>query len=410
MPEFLDLTPAEVARNVIREALHVSIKEEEIPTQAALGRVTTTQIAAPYPLPPFTRSSVDGYALRASDTFGASESLPAYLQLVGEVAMGVQAGISLDPAQCCLIHTGGMLPNGADAVLMLEHAQVSRLGEIEVYRPVAYGENVIIAGEDVQAFDVVVRSGTRLRPAEIGGLLSLGITQVKVASKPRVAIISSGDEVISPEDNLEPGKVRDTNSYSLSALVEGAGGIPVRYGIVPDDDQVLYQVALQAVAECDLLVITAGSSASSRDYTASVINRLGKPGVLVHGINIKPGKPTILGICNGKPVIGLPGNPVSALIIARLYLLPVLDLMLGLQEQEIQPHIIARLTLNLPSQAGREDWLPVRLEKAESGYIAEPVFGKSNLIFTLARAHGLVRIPPETTGLSSGELVRVYLL
>ena len=408
MSEFLELLPVEDAQLIFKNSLKVKVKEEEILTQNAVGRITTDSIAAPHPLPSFTRSSVDGYALKASDAFGASDALPAYLELIGEISMGVKPDFSLTLAQCCLIHTGGMLPAGADAVIMLENTQISRPGEIEVYRAVAFGENVIQEGEDVKTSEIVVQEGTRLRPAEIGGLIALGIVRVKVACKPRVAVISSGDEIVSPESKIHSGKIRDTNSYSLSALVEEAGGIAVRYGIVPDDFDVLYQVASQAIAECDLVVITAGSSASARDFTSQVINKLGQPGVLVHGVNIKPGKPTILGICQGKAVVGLPGNPVSALIIARQFLVPVVNLLIGLREDYFQPFIYARLTLNLSSQAGREDWIPVYVEERKSELIAEPVFGKSNLIFTLARSNGLICIPADTTGFNAGEIVKVY--
>jgi len=200
------------------------------------------------------------------------------------------------------------------------------------------------------------------------------------------------------------------NAYSLSSLVESAGGVPLRYGIIPDRAEALYSVASQALEEADIVLITAGSSASSRDLTSAVINRLGAPGVLVHGVNVRPGKPTILGICGEKVVIGLPGNPVSALVIARLFVVPMITARLGMPANPLTPRLSARLALNLASQAGREDWIPVRLIRAEQGYLAEPVFGKSNLIFTLVRADGLLRVPPEATGLQAGELVEVTLL
>jgi molybdopterin molybdotransferase len=203
--------------------------------------------------------------------------------------------------------------------------------------------------------------------------------------------------------------VRDVNAYTLSALVQDSGGTPVRYGILPDREQALRESAAQALSECDAIVITAGSSASARDLTAQVINGLGKPGVLVHGVNVRPGKPTILGVCNGKTVIGLPGNPVSALVIASLFVTPVVQALLGLQRGRPRPRLPARLMLNLASQAGREDWIPVRLVPSQGGYLADPVFGKSNLIFSLARADGLLRIPVDATGLAAGEMVEVYL-
>ena len=324
--------------------------------------------------------------------------------------MGAAPSFSLSPAECALIHTGGMLPEGATAVVMVENTQTASAQEIEVLRAVAVGENILKVGEDVSAGEEVISGGTRLRPAEIGGLMALGLTCVTVARQPRAAILSSGDEVVPPEAILQPGQVRDVNAYTLSALVEQAGGLPVRYGIIPDQAATLRAAAAQALAECDLVVITAGSSASARDLTAQVIQELGAPGVLVHGVNVRPGKPTILGVCGGKPAIGLPGNPVSALVIASLFIVPVIEALLGVRSARPRPSKAARLSLNLPSQAGREDWVAVRLVPEEAGYLAEPVFGKSNLIFSLARADGLIHIAPAATGLNAGEWVEVVLL
>lgn len=414
MPEFLNLLPPSEALAKLDGQLAYSPVPEEIETVQALGRVTVSPILAPHPLPAFPRSTVDGFAVRAADTYGASESLPAYLQVAGEVAMGEAPDFSLSPAWCALIHTGGMLPAGADAVVMVEHTQSVSPEEVEILRAVAVGENVLKVGEDVAAGQEVIPAGVRLRPAEIGGLMALGLTRVQVSKKPRVGIISSGDEIVSPEVEIRPGQVRDVNSYTLSTLVEQAGGMPVRFGIVPDRAAELREAARQALSACDLLVITAGSSASARDLTAEVINSLGEPGVLVHGVEVRPGKPTILAACGrgeqAKAVIGLPGNPVSALVIAGLFVVPIVERLLGLRHPRPRPQVRARLSLNLPSQAGREDWVPVRLVASQGGYLAEPVFGKSNLIFTLARADGLICIPPAATGLSAGESVDVFLL
>jgi molybdopterin molybdotransferase len=414
MPEFLELLPPAEASKILLENLHSQPEAEIVKTADALGRVIVESVLAPHPLPTFPRTTVDGYAVRAADTFGASESLPAYSFLVGEVPMGSAPGFSIGKAQCALIHTGGMLPEGSDAVVMIENTQMVNEKEVEILRAVASGENVLNVGEDVAAGEEVVPSGVRLRPAEIGGLMALGITQIAVGRRPKVGVISSGDEVVPPESDLGPGKVRDVNAYTLSALVIQAGGIPVRYGIIPDSGAVLQSVAQKALEECDLVVITAGSSASTRDLTSQVINRLGKPGVLVHGVNVRPGKPTILAVCNGKPVIGLPGNPVSALVIALLFVIPVVETLQGCRQNRPKARVGAKLTLNLPSQAGREDWVPVRLVTSSQNkpfeFLAEPVFGKSNLIFTLAKADGLVRIPSDANGLGAGETVDVFLL
>jgi molybdopterin molybdotransferase len=414
MPEFLTLLPPDSAREkLLAELTHRSLPTV-IETASALGRVTAEDILAPHPLPAFPRSTVDGYAVLARSTFGASDTLPAYLRLTGEVPMGDSPDFGLEAGQCALVHTGGMLPPGADSVIMLEYTQPAGAGEVEALKSVADGENVIRIGEDVAEGQRILPGGSLLRPAEIGGLMALGLMDVCVAEKARVALISSGDEVIPPGQRPRPGQVRDINSYSLAALVRQAGGEPVLYGIVPDSFDLLRDTAARALGECDLVVITAGSSASTRDMTADVIATLGQPGVLVHGINTRPGKPTILGACAGKAVIGLPGNPVSALVNGTLFLVPAIETVMGQRRREPKPSVQARLTVNLASQAGREDWQPVRLLPAGQGEtvscLAEPIFGKSNLIFSLAAADGLLRIAPDATGLPAGEIVEVFLM
>ncbi len=424
MPEFLRLsTPAEALQTLLAALPDPKPAAENIETRFALGRVLTEDLRAPHPLPEFPRSTVDGYAVRARDTFGASDSLPGYLTVIGEAPMGRAPDFALAPGTCALIHTGGMLPEGADAVVMLEYTQPigrtenGRPAEIEISRAVAEGENTLRVGEDVAEGQVVLSAGQRLRPADIGGCMALGITKLRVAKKIKVAILSSGDEVVPPEQRSAPGQVRDVNSYSLAALVEQAGGEAVLFGILPDNLEVMKSAAARALAACDMLLITAGSSASARDMTAEAINSLGAPGVLVHGVNIRPGKPTILAVCGGKPVIGLPGNPVSALVIAGLFVAPLIERFLGAKPRP-RASARARLTVNLPSQAGREDWVavklmpssPLLLPAGEEGWLAEPIFGKSNLIFSLAAADGLVRIPPDATGLNAGEVVEVVMM
>lgn len=410
MPEFLELLPPARALSYWLDFISQNITDvERLAVVDALGRVTARAVISPEPLPSFPRSSVDGYAVRAADTFGASESLPAYLTVKGELPMGKAPAFDLQPGEAALIHTGGMLPPGSNAVVMLEYTQPSRENEIEVLRAVAEGENVLKPGEDVQQGEEIIPFGVRLRPAEIGGLMALGILEIEVWQKPQVGILSTGDEVVPPEAAVQPGQVRDINSYSLSALVEQAGGIAKRYGIFPDQADALEAGLREALDECDAVIITAGSSASTRDLTAEVINRMGKPGVLVHGLNIRPGKPTILAVCDGKPVIGLPGNPVSALVIAHLFVQPALNRLCGVSEW-IRPSVRARLTVNLPSQAGREDYYPARLTQKEGQWLAEPIFYKSNLIFSLSWADGLIHIPENATGLASGEETEVFLL
>ncbi len=408
MPEFLELLPPGQALERMMKQLPAPFLEiETVSTERALHRITGEAIVSREMLPAFSRSTVDGFAVRAQDTFGASDALPAYLLLGPETPMGRAPEFALAAGQASLIHTGGMLPENADAVVMLENTQLTGSGELEVLRPVGKGENILLPGEDVKVGQEVLPRGARLGPAEIGVLMALGVTRVVVVQPPKVGILSSGDEVIHPQQDPRPGQVRDINSYSLSALIEKAGGDPVRYGIVPDRWDDLYRTLRKALQECDAVIITAGSSASTRDLTAEVIQKTGKPGVLVHGVNVRPGKPTILGVCDGKAVIGLPGNPVSALVIARLFVTPVVQRLSGMSIRPIRPFVNARLRINLASQAGREDWIPARLIKDGDCYEAEPIFFKSNLIFTLAQADGLIYIPADATGFSAGDFVQV---
>ncbi len=409
MPEFLRLvSPSDALAKWLSAIPHPgALKVEEVESVDGLDRILAEPIAAPHPLPPFARSTVDGYAVRAEDTFGASPSAPSYMRIVGEVAMGTLPTIRVSAGEAGVVHTGGAIPPGADAVVMLEDTQGVPGGEIEVHRSLGIGKNIIGLGEDVKEGEVVLEPGHRLRPQEIGGLMALGKLRVSVFARPRVAILSTGDEVVPADAEPGPGQVRDVNSHTLAALVRRCGGEPVDFGIIPDNPDALVAEARRAHASTDLVVITAGSSASARDNTAAVVGRLGSPGVLVHGLAIKPGKPAILGVADGIPVIGLPGNPVSALVVAGLMMSPVLRRMTGEKRPRLVATVSARLSANIPSESGREDYVPARLEASPQGWIADPVFGKSNLIFTLVRADGLIRVPPEMTGLQAGSLVSV---
>ncbi len=409
MPEFLNLLPPDQAREKWFSAIPgFQPGIETVGLSDSFGRILAEDIFAAQPLPAFPRATVDGYAVRAADTFGASDVVPAYFRLVGEIPMGVPANLKLEIGEAAAIHTGGMLPEGADGVVMLEFTQRVSEDEIEVTRAIAPNENVLLTGEDVQPGDKILEAGTNLGAAEMGGLAALGFTRVKVCRKLRVGIISSGDEIIPADANPLPGQVRDVNTYSLSGLIKRWNAEPISYGIVKDQPEDLKERLLLSLSECDLVIITAGSSASTRDHTAAVIDQMGSPGVLVHGVNVRPGKPTILAVCGKKPVVGLPGNPVSALVIARLFIHPLLERLSGEKANCRLPVGKARLTVNLISQAGREDWTPVKIIKGSDGFHADPVFYKSNLIFSLVQADGLVRIAPEVTGLEPGTEVEVW--
>jgi molybdopterin molybdotransferase len=413
MPEFLELlTPEEGISKLLQHMELVVFRSENIRTENGLNRILAGNINSDEDIPAFTRSTVDGFAVISKDTFGASEVLPAIFEVVGEIQMGKPADIQINKGQACLIHTGGMLPAGADAVVMVENTQYSNSKEIEVYRAVPSGENVILKGEDIMKGDIVLQKGIKIRASEIGALMALGITEIEVYDLPRVGILSTGDEIIPPHNLPELGQIRDINSYSLSAIVEKFGGIPKCYPIIQDDKSKLLNSLRIAHEENDLIIVTAGSSASVRDLTADAINELGSPGVLVHGINVRPGKPTILAYANGKPIIGLPGNPVSAFVIAHLLLRRIMPKLRG-EVKTFETQIMkGMITINISSAAGREDWVPVRLLEEENNglKLVEPIFYKSNLIFSLIDAIGLARIAPEVTGLEANSEVEILLI
>jgi molybdopterin molybdotransferase len=382
---------------------------ERIRTEDALGRVLAEDLRSPGSLPTFRRSTMDGFAVRASDTFGASEGLPAYLTVIDEVLMGRPAERDPTLGEAVRIATRGMLPDGADAVVMVEYTQDVDASTIEVLRPVAPGEHVIQVGEDVNTGDHLLAAGHVLRPQDVGGLLALGIVEVTVATKLRVGIISGGDEIVPPDAEPAPGQIRDVNSYTIAALVERAGHTPVRMGIVPDVYEALERAARDGLERVDVLILSAGSSVSTRDMTAQVIASLGEPGVLVHGVSLKPGKPTILAMVGDTPVFGLPGNPVSCMVTFDLFVAPTLHRLAGRPPGEHRQSLAARLTRNVASAPGREDYFQVRVERRDDGLWAEPIFGKSNLIYTLVKADGMVRIELDTSGLTEGQWVQVIL-
>ena len=406
--EFFNVQPVAQALTTLLQYWRPTPGVEGLDARQAAGRVLAREVRAPADLPAFRRSTVDGYALRAAESYGASPALPALLRVAGELRMGEAARETLTPGSAMLIHTGGMLPPGADAVVMLERTQPLGSDEVEVLAPVAPGENVLQPGEDIARDDVLLRSGKTLRAPEIGGLLAAGVTDVSVVARPRVAILSSGDELVPPEATPAPGQIRDINAHTLAALVSEAGGVPLNCGIARDDFDDYLARARHGFAAADLLVLTAGSSVSARDLTRAVIGQLGAPGVLQHGLAVRPGKPTLLAVCDGVAVIGLPGNPVSALLVARQILLPLLRYWSGAAPAR-KTSVRAILGANLASASGREDTIPVRLRERDGEMVAEPVYGKSGLIFTLVGADGLLLIPLDSGGLRAGTSVEVAL-
>jgi molybdopterin molybdotransferase len=400
------LVGADEARAIFDAAFRLPEQTERVSSAEALGRVLAEALAAPEDLPPFRRSLMDGYALRSADTSGAAPASPRTLAVVAEIAMGAAAPRGIGPGEVAAVPTGGMLPEGADAVIPIEQTRAEG-DRVAVLAPIGVGRHLIERGEDVRRGEPLLATGHRLRPQDLGALLGLGILEVTVYSRPRVGIISTGDEVVPPDRTPEPGQIRDMNSYALAAMVAQLGAIPHRYPIVRDELETLTAAARAALAECDVLILNGGSSVGVKDHVAPVIERLGRPGVLVHGINIRPGKPTVLAVCDGKAVFGLPGQPVSVLNTFELFVAPVLRRLLRLPDDT--PRLTARLTAPVTSADGREDHVRVILESRPDGPWATPIPGVSAMISTMVRADGVMVVPAGSPGFVLGEAVEVRL-
>jgi molybdopterin molybdotransferase len=406
MDDFFKVTDLENVLPLSERFTPVSV--ETVPLCQATGRILAFDVIPDSDLPDFYRATMDGYAVRASGTFGASEANPAQLTVVGTVAMGDKPAFPVGRGEAARISTGGMLPPGADAVVMVEHTEILDEVTIEVNRSAAPGQHVIEPGEDIASGEAILPRGKRIRPQEAGLLAALGIDPVTVYRKPAVGIISTGDEVVPVSEVPGPGRIRDVNSYTLSGMVEEAGGIPRRYGIVGDDEKALFAACAGALSETDMVLISGGSSVGVRDYTIRVLSALPDAEILVHGISISPGKPTILAVGAGKPFWGIPGHVVSAMVVFHVVVRPFLDRIGGLAPVEnASRKIPARLARNLSSAQGRTDFIRVRLIEKEGALWADPILGKSGLIHTMVQADGLIAIGRNIEGLERGAEVEV---
>lgn len=376
----------------------------------AVDRVAAEDIKAVVDVPGFDKSVVDGYAVMAKDTFGAGDSLPALLVNEGEVMIGKDTGIVLMGSQCAYVPTGGMLPAGSDAVVMIEDTEDLGSETIAIYRPVGPWENTIRRGEDIASGQRVLKDKTVIKPHHVGALASVGLKRIAVRKRPRVFIISTGDELVPPGLDLGPGNIWDVNSYSLAAAAAADGGIPVMGGIVGDNWDAIKEKVIEGLTECDVVLISGGSSAGNRDYTADIIDKLGKPGVLAHGLSIKPGKPTIIGGIHEKPVIGMPGQPVSSLVVYNVIVSPLIRRLAGLGPKEQVLHD-AVCDENYYSAPGREEYLMVTVYRGKDNkFHVRPVSGKSGMITTISDANGMVVIPKNKEGLYKDEEVPVTML
>lgn len=386
----------------------ISVGYEEVEITKALGRVAFEDVFSQLDIPDFNRSTVDGYAVVSKDTFGASESLPAFVNIIGRVEMGEATSLKVSRGNCVYVPTGGMIPEGADAMLMIEYVELIDEGMLAAQSPVAPGENIIYIGDDVKQGEKVLPKGRIIKSQDIGVLCASGISRVKVSKRPRVAVVSTGDEIVAPFGQVKPGQVRDINTYTLSAMVQELGGEVTKSIVVEDDYDLIRSTIDEASKDNDIVVISGGSSVGLKDNTEKVIDSFGEPGVFVHGVAVKPGKPTIIGRVRNAAVFGLPGHPVSAVVIFKIFAEYLIDRLLGKTRESL--FINAACSANIHSSPGKETYQMVELMEDENGYAAKPIYAKSSAISQLSKAQGVIRIPVDKEGIKKGEAVKAELL
>jgi len=383
-----------------------------LPLEETLGRIVANEIISPENLPPYPRSTMDGYAVKAKDTFGASEKLPAYLEISGDVPMGAFPEHGPQPGACYAIATGGILPPGTDAVVMLEHTVAIDDRMIEIVQPVATGCNIITAGEDIAKEEMLLSAGHRIRPQDIGLLAGVGLKNINVFRRVRVGIMSTGDEIVPFAQSPNPGKTRDTNSASLAAQTKITNAIPTFYGIAADNEEMLHSLLQKAKKTNDIVLLSGSSSVGARDLGEKVIAQMGSPGIIVHGVSVKPGKPVIIARVDDTMIFGLPGHPVSAAVSFDLFVKPAIIYLSGIADDGLPRHRIlkTRLMRNLSSAPGRTDFVRVQIKTIEGKEPeAYPILGKSGALSTMVKAHGFIEIAEKLQGVKEGEIVEVKL-
>lgn len=406
--DFLKVISTAKAKELISEIFKdYKIDKESVNIIASVGRVLSEDIHANYDVPNFNRSTVDGYAVKSKDTFGCSDSLPSLLDYKGDVQMGEMAIGTVNTSETIYVPTGGMVPEGADSVVMIEYTDKFDENTIAVNKAVRPGENVTYKGDDIKKGNVVLKKGRRITAQDIGILASLSISSINVFKKPKVAIISTGDEIVDITEKEESCKVKDINGYVLYALVEKSGCKVVNKLIINDDFNKLKATIEEAITISDIVLLSGGSSVGTKDYTYDIINSLNGRGVFINGLAIKPGKPTIVGEAEGKPIFGLPGHPVSAITVYKILVEHLICEMLSIEDEKLS--VDAILETNLHSSPGKETYQLVDLIEKENERIAVPIYGASGLITTLAKAKGYIIIPENTEGIYKGDKVKVYL-
>lgn len=399
-------------KKYLKEVNIKSLQPEKIQLLAVLGRTLAEDVKAEIDVPYLDRSAVDGYAVKSSDTFGASTTNPIIIDVIGVAEMGRVPDINVRKLQAVRVATGAPLPRGADSVVMLEYTEKISEEKIELYRPGTPGRNVSKRGEDIKKGEKVLRKGTFLQPQDIGILAAIGIVYINVVRKPKVAILSTGNELIEPGKKISIGRTVDTNRFVLSAAVKNAGGDPLDLGITKDEVEKIKSKISKGLALADLVLVSGGTSVGERDFVPEVVNSLGKPGIIVHGISMRPGKPTALAAVNGKPIILLPGYPVAAMMAFNTFVDPIIVRMLGASLGRIRGQVIrARMTRRVPSSPGIRDFARVVVKKTDVGYVADPIRTRgAGIISSIVKANGLVVIPEEKEGVEKGDEVEVTLL
>jgi molybdopterin molybdotransferase len=409
MDEFFNVTDLDSV--LAFKAQFQPVESEEIALTDANGRILSVDIISDEDLPDFTRSTMDGFAVQAASTFGASESNPAYLTIKGSVAMGESVDFAIGPGEAARISTGGMLPAGTDSVVMIEHTGCIDSDTIEVYRSVAPGQHVVQTAEDFRKDEIILVKGQKLRPQEVGLLAAFGKEKIAVFKKPLIGIISTGDEIVPIDQKPDHGQIRDINTYTLFCQIQDAGAVPVPFGIVRDNYSDLFETCMRALSLTDMVLISGGSSVGVRDYSINVLSALPDAHLLVHGISISPGKPTILSKSGTKSLWGLPGHVVSAMVVFATIVRPFVEHISGISDTaRFKPLLSARLSRNISSAQGRVDFIRVKLDYKNGIIWANPILGKSGLINTMVKADGLVRVGINTEGLEKDTDVNVIPL
>ncbi|MCF6460352.1 molybdopterin molybdotransferase MoeA [Clostridium sp. Cult3] len=407
--DFFNVVSVEEAQRKVVEVFEDYIFEKEyIPLLEATHRILGEDIISNIDVPEFNRSTVDGYAIKSKESHGASESMPSLFNIIGEVHMGEVSKYNIKSGEAVYVPTGGMVPEGADGMVMIENTEKLDESTLMVYKSISFNENMILKGDDIKIGEIALEKGRRITPESIGVLAALGILQVNVYKKPKFYIISTGDEIIDLDEKLELGKVRDINSYALHSLIIRLGGEVVERTIVRDDYNLLRNEVEKAIGISDIVLISGGSSVGTRDYTAKVIDSFEGAGVFVHGMSIKPGKPTIVGEGEGKIIFGLPGHPVSSIMVFKAIVEYYVRHKMGIID--FTPKTKAIMDFNFPSSPGRETYQMVKLKEKDGKLYATPNFGESGMITLLADADGYIVIKTHEEGVYKGEEREVYLL